>query len=308
MYFQPAIFFAMAYFENALQIVTEKIGGWTNDFISMLPNFVIAALVVIIFYLIAKLFTRLLKSTLSKFTSNVAVIKLIASFSRIAIMAAALFIALGILELEKTVTSLLAGVGIVGLAIGFAFKDAIANFLAGIYITFKSTVNVGDIVEFGDHLGTVKSIGLRAVKIDTFQGQEVVIPNRLIFEDIYKHYTVNSVRRIDLNVGISYGEDLQKVEDITLSAIKGIEYLLKTKPIDLYFLEFGDSSINFVVRYWVKFQKQTDYLQALSDGVKNIKSAYDANDITIPFPIRTLDFGIKGGKTLTEVLPQKNNS
>ncbi len=294
----------MDYFGNAIQIVTEKIGGWIDQIISMLPNFVIAVLIVIIFYLFSRLITKVLKSTLSKFTRNLAVIKLISSFTRIGIMTAALFIALGILELEKTVTSLLAGVGIAGLAIGFAFKDAIANFLSGIYITFKSTVNIGDIVAFGDHMGTVSSIGLRAVKIDTFQGQEVVIPNRLIFEDIYKHYTINGIRRIDLNVGVSYGDDLQKVEEITLNAIKKIDYLLKSKPIDLYFLEFGDSSINFVVRYWVNFNKQTDYLKALSDGVKNIKSAYDANDITIPFPIRTLDFGIKGGKTLTESFPK----
>ncbi len=294
----------MDYFGNAIQIVTEKIGGWIDQIISMLPNFVIAVLIVIVFYLFSRLITKVLKSTLSKFTRNLAVIKLISSFTRIGIMTAALFIALGILELEKTVTSLLAGVGIAGLAIGFAFKDAIANFLSGIYITFKSTVNIGDIVAFGDHMGTVSSIGLRAVKIDTFQGQEVVIPNRLIFEDIYKHYTINGIRRIDLNVGVSYGDDLQKVEEITLNAIKKIDYLLKSKPIDLYFLEFGDSSINFVVRYWVNFNKQTDYLKALSDGVKNIKSAYDANDITIPFPIRTLDFGIKGGKTLTESFPK----
>jgi len=294
----------MDYFGNAIQIVTEKIGGWIDQIISMLPNFVIAVLIVIIFYLFSRLITKVLKSTLSKFTRNLAVIKLISSFTRIGIMTAALFIALGILELEKTVTSLLAGVGIAGLAIGFAFKDAIANFLSGIYITFKSTVNIGDIVAFGKHMGTVSSIGLRAVKIDTFQGQEVVIPNRLIFEDIYKHYTINGIRRIDLNVGVSYGDDLQKVEEITLNAIKKIDYLLKSKPIDLYFLEFGDSSINFVVRYWVNFNKQTDYLKALSDGVKNIKSAYDANDITIPFPIRTLDFGIKGGKTLTESFPK----
>lgn len=301
----------MDYFGNAIQIVTEKIGGWIDQLISMLPNFVIAVLIVIIFYLFSRLITKVLKSTLAKFTRNLAVIKLISSFTRIGIMTAALFIALGILELEKTVTSLLAGVGIAGLAIGFAFKDAIANFLSGIYITFKSTVNIGDIVEFGDHMGTVSSIGLRAVKIDTFQGQEVVIPNRLIFEDIYKHYTINGIRRIDLNVGVSYGDDLQKVEEITLNAIKKIDYLLQSKPIDLYFLEFGDSSINFVVRYWVNFNKQTDYLKAVSDGVKNIKSAYDANDITIPFPIRTLDFGIKGGKTLTESFPKtieyKNN-
>lgn len=91
-------------------------------------------------------------------------------------MAAGLFVALGIMDLDKTVTSLLAGVGIAGLAIGFAFKDAIANFLSGIYIAVKSTVNIGDIIEFGDHYGTVNSIGLRALKIKTFQGQEVGSP------------------------------------------------------------------------------------------------------------------------------------
>lgn len=293
----------MNYLDNAYQIITEKIGSWVNQAIAMLPNFVIAALVVIAFYIAARLIASLVSKTLSRFSGNVAIIKLVVSLTKIIIMTAALFIALGVLELEKTVTSLLAGVGIAGLAIGFAFKDTIANFLSGIYIAIKSTVNVGDIVKFGEHYGTVKSIGLRAVKIHTFQGQEVVIPNRLIFEDIYTHYTVNNERRIDLNVGISYGEDLQHVEDITLSAIKSIDYLQKNKPVDLYYLEFGDSSINFVIRYWVVFQKQTDYLRALSDGIKRIKKAYDENNITIPFPIRTLDFGIKGGKTLDQVFP-----
>ncbi|QGY42308.1 mechanosensitive ion channel [Maribellus comscasis] len=298
----------MNYLDNAYQIITEKVGGWVAQIVSMLPNFVIAILILIFFYLLARLAATLVSKTLSRFSRNVAIIKLVVSLTRIAIMTAALFIALGILELEKTVTSLLAGVGIVGLAIGFAFKDTIANFLSGIYIAIKSTVNVGDIVEFGDYYGTVSSIGLRAVKIRTFQGQEVVIPNRLIFEDVYTHFTVYKERRIDLNVGVSYGEDLQHVEDITLSAIKSISYLKKNKPVDLYYQEFGDSSINFVVRYWVIFEKQTDYLRALSEGIKRIKSAYDKNDITIPFPIRTLDFGIKGGKTLSDVFPLKTTT
>ncbi len=232
-----------------------------------------------------------------------------ASLTRIAVMTAGLFVALGILDLDKTVTSLLAGVGIIGLALGFAFKDALANFLSGIYITLKSTVNVGNIIKFGDHYGTVQAIGLRAIKMRTFQGQEVVIPNRKIFEDVYIHFTVYGERRIDLNVGVSYGDDLQKVEDLTLQAIKSIDFLMKDKPVDLYYQEFGNSSINFVVRYWVKFEKQTDYLRALHEGIKRIKSTYDENDITIPFPIRTLDFGIKGGKTLSEMTMnmQKNN-
>lgn len=291
----------MDYFNDAYHIISEKIGTWADQLVSMLPNFVIAVLILVFFYFVARLIAVVISKTLNRFSTNVAVVKLIVSLSRLIIMTTALFIALGVLDLQKTVTSLLAGVGIVGLAIGFAFKDTIANFLSGIYITLKSTVNVGDICEFGDHYGTVSSIGLRVLKMKTFQGQEIVIPNRLIFEDVYIHYTIYHQRRIDLNVGVSYGDDLQKVEDVTLSAIKKIDYLRKDKPIDLYYQKFGDSSINFVVRYWVDFNRQTDYLRALSDGIKRIKAAYDANNITIPFPIRTLDFGIKGGKTLDEV-------
>ncbi len=286
---------------NAYNLITEKIAGWVNTFISMLPNFVVAVLVVIVFYFIARLLVALFSNTIFRVSGNVAVNRLIVSLTRITIITVGLFVALGILELDKTVTSLLAGVGIMGLAIGFAFKDAIANFLSGIYIILKSTVNVGNIVKFDDHYGTVVEIGLRAIKMRTFQGQEVVIPNRLIFEDVYIHYTIYGERRIDLNVGISYGEDLQYVEDVTLAAIKSIDYLKKDKPVDLFYQEFGDSSINFIIRYWVEFKKQTDYLQALHDGIKKIKAAYDENNITIPFPIRTLDFGIKGGKTLDEV-------
>lgn len=282
-------------------MIAGKISSWGDSAINMLPNFVVAVIALLLFYFLARLVVSILSKTLFRFSHNVAVNKLIASLTRITIMTVGLFVALGILDLDKTVTSLLAGVGIMGLAIGFAFKDAIANFISGIYITLKSTVNVGDIIEFGGHFGTVKSIGLRAIKIVTFQGQEVVIPNRLIFEDVYKHFTIYKERRIDLNVGISYGENLQKVEDVTLAAIRSIDYLKKDKPVDFYYQEFGDSSINFIIRYWVNFTKQTDYLKALHDGIKNIKKAYDENDITIPFPIRTLDFGIKGGKTLDQV-------
>lgn len=294
--------------DNAYNMILDKLENWLESLITMLPNFIVAILVVLLFYLIARIAVAVLYKTLFRFSNNVAINDLIATLSKIAIMTAGIFVALGILDLDKTVTSLLAGVGIVGLALGFAFKDAFANFLSGIYITLKSTINVGDIIKFNDHYGTVKAIGLRAIKITTFQGQEVVIPNRLIFEDVYTHFTVNKERRIDLNVGVSYGEDLQKVEDLTLEAIRKINYLKKNKPVDFYYQEFGDSSINFVIRYWIDFTRQTDYLKALHDGIKNIKSVYDENDITIPFPIRTLDFGIKGGQTLSEMKLNLPNS
>ncbi len=153
----------------------------------------------------------------------------------------------------------------------------------------------------------VKDIGLRSSSIRTWQGQDVVIPNRLLMEQKYTHFTINKERRIDLDVGISYGDDLEKVEKVTLDAINKITFINKQKPVDLYFKEFGDSAIIFSVRYWVNYVSDDFlvYLRALSQGIKNIKKAYDENNITITFPIRTIDFGIKGGKSLAEMLNER---
>jgi len=293
--------------QNVYGIILDKLSSWLTTGLEMLPNFVVAVIVLVLFYFLSRFLAGILERTLSRFFANEAVNRLIASLANILIITIGFFIALDILNLDKTVTSLLAGIGILGLALGFAFQDAASNFLSGIYMAIKSPINVGDIIKYTDYYGTVKKIGLRATVITLLQGQDVVVPNRLIFENPYLHYTINRERRIDLEVGISYGDDLEKAEKVTLEAIKKIEYLLKNKPVDLYYQEFGDSSINFVIRYWVKFAKETDYLRALSDGIKNIKKAYDVHGITITFPIRTLDFGIKGGKTFSDMLKESKD-
>jgi small conductance mechanosensitive channel len=270
----------------------------------MLPNFLIALVVVTITVWLSKFLRNIAKKAIIRISGNKAIADLMASISYIIVFSLGLFIALRVLDLDKTVTSLLAGVGIVGLALGFAFKDIASNFIAGIYMAIKSPINVGDVIEYHEVYGKVKQIGLRAITIVSFQGQNIIIPNRLIMEEKYKHYTINKERRIDLDVGISYGDDLDKVEKVTIDAIKKIDYLLQGKPVDLYFNEFADSAITFTVRYWVKYTPQDPivYLKAISDGIKNIKKAYEENDITITFPIRTIDFGIKGGKSLADML------
>ena len=107
-------------------------------------------------------------------------------------------------------------------------------------------------------------------------------------------------RRVDLNVGVSYGDDLEKVKRITFEALKGIPNLSKEEETSLFFNKFGDSSINFVVRIWVNTPEQPAFLEVTSEAIIRIKKAFDANNISIPFPIRTLDFGIKGGQTFSE--------
>jgi len=285
-------------------IVLDKVTDWLESLIVMLPNFLAALLVLIVFYIASRYIRKLVYGLMNRITKNEAINKLTASILFFLVLIIGVFISLRILNLDETVTSLLAGLGIVGLALGFAFKDIASNFIAGIYMAIKSPVNVGDVLEYQDVFGIVKDIGLRSSSIRTWQGQDVVIPNRLLMEQKYTHFSINQERRIDLDVGISYGDDLDKVEKVTLQAINEIGFIDKQKPVDLYFKEFGDSAIIFSVRYWVRYilNDYLIYLRALSQGIKNIKKAYDENDITITFPIRTIDFGIKGGKSLSDML------
>lgn len=287
-----------------LEKITEKISSWFDALVTMVPNFLLALLIILLTIVVAKYLRKLTYPLMTKITSNEAINKLTSTMAFFTALTIGVFMSLRILNLDQTVTSLLAGLGIVGLALGFAFKDIVSNFISGIYLAIKSPINLGDIIEHQGVHGVVKEIGLRASRIKTFQGQDVIIPNRLIMEDKYTHYTINRERRIDLDVGISYGDNLETVEHVTLHAINKISFIDKSKAIDLYFKEFGDSAIIFTVRYWVNYvpNDYLVYLRALSQGIKNIKKAYEENGITITFPIRTIDFGIKGGKSLSEIL------
>ena len=184
------------------------------------------------------------------------------------------------------------------MALGFAFQDIASNFIAGITLAFQKQFNVGDLVEVNDIFGTVMRIDLRTTTVRTLNGQMVSIPNKDVFLNAVTDYSQLGRRRIELVVGVSYGEDLEKVKDVSLKAIKDLKISLDKEPIDLYFEEFSDSSINFVLRFWTEFKKQPDYLEARSQAIIAIKQAFDREGIVIPFPITTLDFNAKGGKEL----------
>jgi small conductance mechanosensitive channel len=147
-------------------------------------------------------------------------------------------------------------------------------------------------------MGKVVEINLRDTVLRTFQGQTVIIPNKDVFQNPIENYSLLGKRRIDLVVGVSYGEDLERVRSVTLDAVKNISGLSADDETTLFYQEFGDSSINFLIRLWAATPEQPDYMRICSESIISIKKAYDANNITIPFPIRTLDFGIKGGTTL----------
>jgi small conductance mechanosensitive channel len=288
--------------ENAYSLVTDKLEKWIEAIIAMLPNLVVAILIVIVFYFIARLVRNLVSKLLDRMHVHRSLSSLVESVVYVIVILIGLFIALGVLELDKTVTSLLAGVGVIGLALGFAFQDTAANFVSGVFLAVRSPFRIDDIVETGGVMGKVQKISLRSSLVRTFQGIDVIIPNKDVFQNPIHNYSRSGKRRVDLQCGISYGDDLEKVKQVTLSALEGLSSIDQDEEITFFYDGFGDSSINFTVRAWVNNIAQADFLQTRHDMIVAVKKAFDENDIMIPFPIRTLDFGIKGGEKLNEML------
>ncbi|CAN5127779.1 hypothetical protein BH20BAC1_BH20BAC1_00780 [soil metagenome] len=287
--------------EKAYDIIKSKLTAWLQDLIRLLPNILLAAVVFVIGLFVAKLIKKLANKLIGKVSHNQTLNNLFISVIYVFFIGVVLFTVLSILQLDKAVTSILAGAGILGLALAFAFQDIAANFISGIFISFRRPLRIGDIVKISDYMGKVEEINLRDTTIKTFQGQMVIIPNKEVFQNPIENYSLLRKRRMDLEVGVSYGEDLRKVMKITLEAVKDIEHLSGSDETTFFYREFGDSSINFVIRLWADSPEQPVYLGVCSEAVMRIKKAFDENDIMIPFPIRTLDFGIKGGTKLNEI-------
>ena len=290
---------------KAWGLLIAKVLGWTRDFILLLPNLAVAVAVVVGFWLVAKLARNLLHRVLRRISHSEQVNRLLGQAVFLAFVVAGLFVALGIVGLQKTVASLLAGAGILGLALGFAFQDIAANFMAGIYLSIERPFRAGNLIQTKDIQGIVKQVHLRWTEIRVPQGQVVMVPNKQVFENPITNYTAPGERRIDLKAGVSYGDDLDKVKRVAREAIGTVPARRPDREIELFFQEFGDSSINFVVRFWIEFtSKQSDYLRAQSEAIERLKKAFDANGITMPFPTRTLDFAVKGGQSLGQALAE----
>ncbi|GAB4378628.1 MAG: mechanosensitive ion channel family protein [Salibacteraceae bacterium] len=287
---------------NATELISSKLVEWTEQFILMVPNLVISILVMAVFIFLGKIARNLVSRTLNRLIDSKALIALVATLAHSLVVIAGFLIALNLLDLEKTVTSILAGAGVIGLALGFAFQDTATNFISGVFLATRRPFRIGDIVQVaGIEPAVVEQINLRNTYLKTFQGQKMIVPNKDVFQNAITNYSTG-VRRVDLGCGVSYGDDLEKVKRIAFEAIENAGIHKKDRPIELFYNEFGDSSINFTLRFWIDFDSQVSFLDARSKAIIALKKAFDENDITIPFPIRTLDFGIKGGVYLSEEL------
>ncbi|WP_339865469.1 mechanosensitive ion channel [uncultured Algoriphagus sp.] len=290
--------------QKVVDKITGKLSAWIDLLIENLPNAVLAIILLTLAIFIAKSVKKLSARYIHKLGTNETISRFLSQLIFIGILVLGVMLALSAMDLSKTVSSILAGLGIIGLALGFAFQDTAANFISGVYITFNQPYKIGDIIHTHDgHEGAVIDINLRVTKIRTYNGPIVYVPNRYLFQECFTNLNEIGKRRVQIECGISYGEDLEHVEKIALESARNVSSRLESEEPSLFWTGFGDSSINFTLNIWCRFnERNLDFIPVRNEAIISLKKAFDANDIMIPFPIRTLDFGIKGGTQLNKEL------
>jgi len=274
----------------SLSNLITKLTSWLDALITNLPNVFLAMVVFTIAFLLAKKISSRTKELLENKISQTSMRSLIASLVSILIVGLGFILALGILNLDQALNSLIAGAGVAGLAIGLALQGTLSNTFAGIQLSLKDDINVGDFVETNGFAGHVEDINLRDTKVRTLDNNMVIIPNNSISNNPYKNYSLTKDLRVIVEVGVGYESDLEKVREVTKDAITSF-FPYRKDDIEFYYLGFGDSSINIQVRFWIIAQEKFALTKARSQAIMLIKQRYDMENINIPFPIRTIKQG-----------------
>ncbi len=268
-------------FEHLVEILLKKLTLWLEDGVSMLPNIVIAILVTCIFFIIGRMSHRVVRHGFERVSANRTISSLVSGTVQIMVCGLGIFMALGVLNLDKAVASLLAGVGVLGLAIGFAFQEIASNFISGIFIAITNPFQLGDVVEVKGTNGTVDTINLRTTTLMTDDGQKVDIPNKDMFTSQLKNYTSYGKQRLTVSFNICYKADLNKARDIAIAAMKTLNQSFPSPKSDVFYSSCSDLGAKLTVYYWIPVPAPYSALQLTNDLIVRIKNELQQNQILI---------------------------
>jgi small conductance mechanosensitive channel len=235
-------------------------------------NIALAIVVFIVGRLIAKVLVKVLEGLLVRAKVDAMLVEFIGSIASAALL---LFVIIASLDmLGVNTTSLIAMLGAAGLAVGLALQGSLQNFASGVLLIIFRPFQVGNYIDAGGVSGTVEKITIFNTIMLTPDNREIIVPNAAVF-------SARATRRIDLVFGIGYGDDVKKARDIMMQVMESDERVLKDPAPNVAVSELADSSVNFVVRPWVQ---AGDYWDVKFDLTEQIKLAFDAQGVSIPFP------------------------
>ena len=238
-----------------------------------------AILILVIGKWVAKKISRLITKLLERNKVDITLVKFLESILYYTLLVVVIIAAAG--QLGINTTSFLTIVGAAGLAIGLALKDSLANFASGVMLILFHPFRVGDFVTAGGVSGSVVSIALFNTVLNTPDNQRVIVPNASITSNVITNVTANDTRRVDLVIGIGYDDDIKKAKETLHAILAQEDRILNTPKPTIAVSELADSSVNFVVRPWVK---TADYWTVYFDLTEKIKITFDEQGINIPYP------------------------
>ena len=272
-----------------LQTVWQQLMSMVKGTIELLPNLLIAIIVFIIFWFIAKFSRRLIKNfTRRKRSRNLGLV--LARVSQGFIILLGAFVALAIVIPSFKPGDLVQLLGVSGVAVGFAFRDILQNFLAGILILITEPFTINDQIVFKEFEGTVENIQTRATTIKTYDGSRIVIPNAELFTNSVKVNTAFEKRRLQYDIGIGYGDSIEEAKKIILEVLGDTPEALQDPAPEALVVDLAASTINIRARWWITPPRRADALDAQDKILTAINNRMIAAGIDLPFPTQQILF------------------
>lgn len=274
---------------NVLTILRDQLGSMAEGFIRMLPMFAIALVLLIITWLVAKGGRSIADRITGKADLRPSLAALVETLVTIVIWTAGLMVTIAVLLPGVTPASLIAGLGIGAVAIGFAFQDIFENFLAGVLIMIRKKMRIGDVIECEGIIGKVEHITLRETHVRKLSNEVTIVPNSMLFKNPVEIFTDMENRRHEVVAGVSYDTDLDEAAAVIEEAVKSCALVDSDQKIDVFAKEFNSSSIDFLIRWWSGSTPRSMH-ESRDQVVRAIKRGLDSAGIEIPFPYVTHTF------------------
>jgi small conductance mechanosensitive channel len=262
-----------------INLIQEKLTRWWVYIIKMLPNFALAVIILLLFIFAARLIQRLSHKFFLRISKSESISGLVSGILYSLVIIFGIMTALQIMQLDKAVSSLLAGVGIIGLALGFAFQDLTANFISGAFIAFKRPFDIGHTIETNGFTGTIQEIRLRSTTLRTYAGLHVIIPNKDIFQNPIINYSLTQERKLELEFQIMNTVDLDFIGSRIKQALEKIGSDDMIRNIEVYYSAITDPKIQVYISFWTSNNHPQEFMKARHEAILAIYRVFAENKI-----------------------------
>jgi small conductance mechanosensitive channel len=266
-----------------MDVVLGKLVEFLSQAVDFVPRLIVAIVVFLVSLLAAKFAGRAVTRAAKKADEEVS--RLLSRLAAVATVVVGCVVALD--QVNFDVTGFVAGLGLVGFTLGFAFQDIAKNLMAGILIVIQQPFEIGEAIEVSGYSGTVTDVDIRATTIKAWDGQKVIIPNADVYTSTIVNYSEYPPRRIILALGLGYEEDIGRAEEVFLEAVRGVEGVLDDPAPAIYCQSLGSSAVEMAAYFWMD-QTESSLFVVTSEAVKALKEAAARERINLPYPIQTV--------------------